>query len=120
MIKILCSKYDELHQNVFLRKNLDVKIYINNCKIAKTDQINICKTAFVEEICKFLVWLRTRAMDVGSSTEVCGLSGRVQGVNIVNEREPEVDDRRHGRNLQTVDTHGCKSTSYRENSPRID
>ena len=30
-------------------------------------------------------------MDVGRSTEVCGLSGRVQGVNIVNEREPEVD-----------------------------
>ena len=29
-------------------------------------------------------------MDVGRSTEVRGLSGRVQGVNIVNEGEPEV------------------------------
>ena len=47
-------------------------------------------------------------MDVGRSTEVCGLSGRVQGVNIVNEPEAEVD-RRHGRNLQTVDAHGMAS-----------
>ena len=31
-------------------------------------------------------------MDVGRSTEVCGLSGRVQGVNIVNEGKPEVGE----------------------------